>query len=415
MTTPRDAVRPKRLGRPGIICALAAGAAFCVGVGLVIGRSSTIPGWNTASAAGVPNTSTLLGAPGPWGRFEYTRVAIEPPAQLIPKLQPERPRWFFQGRSPAQVAQLLKDAEIASEEVDDVRKHGVWETAAKGTFLSPPLGFVVAIPAHARRTIYGVLAQSEANPHQRDPIPVSPTLVDSLGSSGLSESTVTTFRALLYGPGPWLAFADLHTELGLIPDEHERIRFATFVLTAESYLARLRIDSTTDIEGMARYWDVAGQISVMRPLLEAVMRVRGGSIVSVATLLPPLPRGELNRYPVAGDPIEAHSDCFWTSLNFFADRPSGRIDDPAYVAEALRTQYRPTGAAPKLGDLIVLVDGRNTPVHAAVYIADDLVFTKNGYGPLHPWTLMKVPAMVNLYTALKGPLREITVAAARGR
>jgi hypothetical protein len=415
MTAPKVRIRQRRRGRAQVIVALAAGAVFCVGVGLAIGRWSTILGWTATSADSVPKTSTLVSAPGPWGRLEYTRIEIEPPAALIPKLQPGRPRWFFQGRSQAQVVQLLTEAEISADEVDQVRKQGVWESVAKGTFLSPPLAFVVAIPAHARRTIYGVLAQSEANPHQRDPIPVSPTLVDSLGSSGLSESTVTTFRALLYGPGPWLAFADLNTQLGLISEERERIRFATFVLTAESYLTRLRIDSTTDIEGMARYWDIAGQIGAMRPLLEAVMRVRGGSTVSVATLLPPLPRGELNRYPVAGDPIEAHSDCFWTALNFFADRPSGRIDDPAYVAEALRTQYRPTGAAPKLGDLIVLVDGRNTPVHAAVYIADDFVFTKNGYGPLHPWTLMKVPAMVNLYTALKGPLREITVAAARGR
>ncbi|MEA2696290.1 MAG: hypothetical protein QOI66_561, partial [Myxococcales bacterium] len=198
--TPRAPVRLKRRGRARVICALAAGAAFCVGVGLVIGRSSTIHSWNAATAASVPNTSTLLGAAGPWGRLEYTRVAIEPPAQLIPKLQPGKPRWFFQGRSQAQVAQLLKEAEIAPEEVDQVVKHGVWESVAKGTFLSPPLEFVVAMPSHARQTIYGVLAQSDANPHQRDPIPISPTLVDSLGSSGLSESTVATFRALLYGP-----------------------------------------------------------------------------------------------------------------------------------------------------------------------------------------------------------------------
>ena len=267
------------------------------------------------------------------------------------------------------------------------------------------------MPSHSRRVIYGVLARSAANPHQRDPIPISPTRIDSLRSSGLSESTVATFRALLYGPGPWLAFADFSTQLGLIPDEHERIRFATFVLTTESYLVRLRIDNTTDIERMVRYWDVVGQVGAMRPLLDAVGRVKGGATVGIAALLPPLPRGLLNRYPNAGDPIEAHSDCFWTSLNFLADRPSERVDDPAYVADMLRTQYRPTGAAPKLGDLMVLVDERNAPVHAGVYVADGFVFTKNGYGLLHPWTLMKVSSMVSLYTALRGPLREITVAA----
>ena len=45
---------------------------------------------------------------------------------------------------------------------------------------------------------------------------------------------------------------------------------------------------------------------------------------------------------------------------------------------------------------------------------DDFVFTKNGYGLLHPWIMMKATAMVSLYTTLRGPLREVTVAAVSG-
>jgi hypothetical protein len=36
-------------------------------------------------------------------------------------------------------------------------------------------------------------------------------------------------------------------------------------------------------------------------------------------------------------------------------------------------------------------------VHSAVYLADNLVFTKNGKAPSQPWILMKLDAMVDRY------------------
>ena len=77
----------------------------------------------------------------------------------------------------------------------------------------------------------------------------------------------------------------------------------------------------------------------------------------------------------------------------------------------LQSRFRPIVTSPKLGNVLLLVNDKGVPVHAAVYIADDLVFTKNGYGIIHPWTFMKIDAMTGLYTSLAGKLRVVYVAA----
>ena len=38
-------------------------------------------------------------------------------------------------------------------------------------------------------------------------------------------------------------------------------------------------------------------------------------------------------------------------------------------------------------------------MHAAVYIADDIVFTKNGFHCTQPWILMHLKDMVETYAA----------------
>jgi hypothetical protein len=43
------------------------------------------------------------------------------------------------------------------------------------------------------------------------------------------------------------------------------------------------------------------------------------------------------------------------------------------------------------GDLVFLINKKDEVIHSAVYIADDLVFTKNGINFAQPWILMRIP------------------------
>jgi hypothetical protein len=126
-------------------------------------------------------------------------------------------------------------------------------------------------------------------------------------------------------------------------------------------------------------------------------------------MLPLFAQRRLNTYPAGTD---KGRECFWTALNFFNDTPDDRYSDAAYVINTLASQYRPVTSAPGFGDVVLMLDSKMIPVHAAVYIADGIVFTKNGQDVTTPWILMRQETMSALYQALwveRDSLRTIIV------
>jgi hypothetical protein len=55
------------------------------------------------------------------------------------------------------------------------------------------------------------------------------------------------------------------------------------------------------------------------------------------------------------------------------------------------------------GDLIFLLNKRGDAIHSAVYLADDIVFTKNGNNSAQPWMLMHLKDLVAEYTTDGAP------------
>lgn len=97
------------------------------------------------------------------------------------------------------------------------------------------------------------------------------------------------------------------------------------------------------------------------------------------------------------------ADCFWTALNFFNQEPQNRFLDPDYRIGRLKADYEVVVGQPEMGDVLVLTDEAGTAIHACVYIAADVVFTKNGAATFSPWVLMKFADMMLYYTAEQRP------------
>lgn len=56
------------------------------------------------------------------------------------------------------------------------------------------------------------------------------------------------------------------------------------------------------------------------------------------------------------------------------------------------------------GRQLFLLDDKNSALHSAVYIADKIVFTKNGDNNLQPWMFMHVKDLTGMYSSAP-PLR----------
>ena len=95
-------------------------------------------------------------------------------------------------------------------------------------------------------------------------------------------------------------------------------------------------------------------------------------------------------------------------MNFFDEQPDERFLEPENVLHALQTEYHAPEGGREFGDVICLMDVKDKPVHMCVYIADDVVFTKNGIDSRAPWVLMKISDMLVEYPSTP-PLKMVTL------
>src|SRR5262249_34363751 len=120
-------------------------------------------------------------------------------------------------------------------------------------------------------------------------------------------------------------------------------------------------------------------------------------------LLPDFVRDHLYSHPFASlDDKSVKQDCFWSAFNFFCDPPDNHFNDMGYVRQVLDRDYYQIQEPSQLGDLIFLASSDESVIHAAAYLADDLVFTKNGEDHRQPWILMHMQDMFDTY-AVKYP------------
>lgn len=161
------------------------------------------------------------------------------------------------------------------------------------------------------------------------------------------------------------------------------------------------MDQSTDVDALAAYWDTGGRSKDLHVLLASLARVPGGVSLDLAHLLPPLPRKLIYTYPrPANDPLSVRRDCHWTSLNFLNDPPDDRFVEPDEVKKAVETEYHPVGTAPRFGDIVFIRTARGELIHSSVYLAADIVFTKNGAFANQPWIPMKIDDMVDAFNGL---------------
>ena len=168
-------------------------------------------------------------------------------------------------------------------------------------------------------------------------------------------------------------------------------------------LARLVLDSNADVEKISQYWGIGGRHKDLFPFLTALHRCEKGCTLNVIGLLPDFPRDHLYRHPFgSADDKNVKQDCFWSAFNFFNDPPDDRFNDMGYVREVLQRDYYEVQEPSQLGDLVFVTTENKSVIHAAAYVADDLVFTKNGEDLRQPWVLMHMAGMMETY-AVKYP------------
>ncbi len=334
---------------------------------------------------------------------------IEPPADFIPPYvsTPQPQRWTFPGFTPAQLEALWDQARLSP--IQRAALSGPERCAVEpaGIVLAPPSDLVVGLTPEARAVIYGVLARYPQNLPQREPFRSRAEMVDEwLDGEALPAEVVTLTRRLLYRRDSNFLLSDHDLVLPHFKSSSDRVAYVKTLARKSALLAELIIPhaSAEELEPISRYWSHGRRSKDIGPILESLAQRPHGGTLDLVHLLPPFARNLLYTYPVpTGSDGDASRDCHWTSFNFFNARPDDRFLDLDYVHQALARDYYLTSSPPIMGDLLMFVDQQGQGIHSCTYVADNIVFTKNGASFSIPWLLGTLENVVAFYS-VNGPV-----------
>ncbi len=348
--------------------------------------------------------------PGPWGYVECVRIAIEMPESFVSldQIRDIHAHWFFKNHTKAQVEALFQSAGLPAAQLNSLLHEAKWEQTTDGWWVSPSDALVLTLPQPARQKIYTLLANFQENNPQYYPFTFRPEVLESiLRDSQLSEVTENKLKTLFYQRGQMTLFSDLDLLVNSLSNDDEKERLLKTISRTSTLLVKLKVDEQTSIESLVNYWGYGGRAKDVRALLQSMAQVPGGAIVDAAHLLPPFVRQRIYTYPDPSALNVTNQHCHWSSLNFFNITPDDRCAQEAYATECIRNEYHPIPDSPRLGDIILFLDPDGALIHSAAYIADNIVFTKNGGAPNRPWIYMELEDLMAAYAKPMEPLRTV--------
>jgi hypothetical protein len=371
-------------------------------LGLLVASLSLLP----LASHGFTALSDLNGEPvwttksEKFGEIRVRTVYLQAPDHLLALIQKptSRPRWAFAGGTEASVRELLTRAalgpEMLARMMDPARR--VQQDGALVLF--PEIEDLIALEPGMRATIYPELAKSPLNEFHRDPVfIVGESLDDWLRQSHLSERQKAAFRRMTWKRGDTLVFSDLRTLLTLAetPEEVQEV-FRTMSRT-RSLIVDLSLPEKADRAALLDYWSAGFPDADTLPFLKGALERDSITSIDVSRLLPPMARRRLYTYPTLDQAIGGRfPDCHWTSLNFFNNTPSGYYLDTRLASGALLANYDPVDGPRRFGDVLVYTVG-DSVIHSCVFVADDIVYTKNGENILAPWVMQRLSDVSAIY------------------
>jgi hypothetical protein len=364
------------------------------------GNSSQAPASNTTPASA--GSKWIAGNQGPWGQVDTTPFALEVPEGC--SLGPPAPpiRWGFPGYSKEKVLAALRTAGLTEEDIRRLDGNDRWDNKDGVVSVEPGDPLILGLAPQVRAKLYAILVEFPQNAQHLTPLCFPARSVDlQIQDSGLAAASLDLFKRLLYPHGEnTLVFADFELTLRSLPDDAERTRFMMATLRTRTLLARLRLDPDTDVEKLSQYWGIGGRRKDLLALLSSLRRGNHTSNISIVSLLPVFARERLYCHPCATvNGSNVMQDCFWLAYNFFNTTPENDYNATHSNAGLNKGCYE-IASPNQLGDLMILTTPDGSAVHAAVFLADDIYFTKNGLNRIEPWILLRLSDLLEDYAVV---------------
>jgi hypothetical protein len=338
---------------------------------------------------------------GPWGQLEYFEALLEAPADLIKANQPTsiRTRWFFAKMDANAVSDLFASLKLPPDLESEVSDRERWIENPEGTTIFPKTSSILALPEKARLSLYRTLAKWPENGYHTEPeIIYGDSVKKWLAGFEVSQQVVDFIEKTSYATPSARLFADTPAVLELASTETERINILRAFSRTPTLVAKLRIREGNADE-IRHYWNKGFRFKDTSTFLSSMLQYKALEKVDLVHMLPAEIRKILYTFPRPSQTRSGYlPDCHWSALNFFNSDPIERLSDPPQATAYTLENFERVSPPYELGDVLFFTDVQTGDAyHSCAYIADDIVFTKNGRSPLQPWVLMKIDKVKDLY------------------
>ncbi|MBL9115591.1 MAG: hypothetical protein JNJ83_11345 [Verrucomicrobiaceae bacterium] len=343
-------------------------------------------------------------SPGPWGQLDYFHVYLEAPDFLVDKfpLPNTQTRWIFPLSLQPELKDVLARCGMSPAEIEVLMAAPGHTELNEKSYYFPPRDLIETLAPEVRGKVYKILSRVPDNEFHAEPVLfVSGDIDHWYRTSALKPDKITLIKKLSYMRGDILAFSDIALLMADAQSEAEAKSILKCMTRTRSLVVKLIVDEKSDIPSLMGYWTTG--MNTRRkdalPMLESVVSIQGAEKLDIMHMLPALPRKLLLTYPDMSLGLDGlFPDCHWTSLNFFNYKEQPYLLDPRLATTAVLERFGMIDSPYKFGDIIFFLDSeRGDAFHSCVYLADDIVFTKNGRNLLSPWILMKLDDVKRIY------------------
>jgi hypothetical protein len=345
----------------------------------------------------------------PWGQLTLRDIDLEQPDEYVAyEINTNRvEKWTFAGMTPDQARSLMQSCGLDAGKIDQALSLRLMAYTSSNTVVTPDADLLFSMSPQVRAKLYIALGSYEANEFMQFPFCFPGDSFDRWFSGGdkVDAATLALLKKTVYPRGDGQCFSDLEFLLQQLPDEAERMRLVKALSHQSAVLMGVRVWPDTDIDKLIGYWaqPSGARMLDVRPLLDSLKRQRNGGAATILYFLPPFARQRLYTYPLPSQKGDPAMDCHWSTMNFFNETPDYRFSNPQFTVAYIKTNYYQIARATAYGDRIFLLNKNGNAIHSAVYLADDIVFTKNGNNFAQPWMLMHLKDLLAEYTSDEEP------------
>ena len=373
-------------------------AALCLAAAVGFGAVWGVNKFLSAPAGSIGTTYALQ--PGPWGEITAQPILIEAPASMLSvNFRLGDGRWYFQARTPEEVGAFLRGTGLTPEQIAQVVAGLQAVNGREGLLASaPPEALVRGLSTDVRSALYDKLALVPENFAQVEPFRTTELHLEAyLDEDKLPPELIAEVKSLMWRRGSGLFFSDYNIVTDKISSPALKIELLKQLTHKSSVVLTLQVPPGGDTADIVRYYGVNDRSEKVEPILKALSEAGGGTI-GFSNMLPAFARVRLYRFPEPLPGKDISPDCHWTTFNFFnRGLPDDALNDAAHVGRVLAEKYEPVKGEPQFGDVVLLTLPDGSSIHSATYIADNIVFTKNGPSLAAPFIFSTVEDMLAFY------------------